>query len=398
MIFTQRVRNLIFNLIHGHHLVYNSCWEDPRLDRCALNLVPDDTVLVITSAGCNVLDYALDKPRHIYAVDVNPRQNALLELKIAAIRHLAYDDFFSIFGRGHLPRFPKIYVRTLRPALTRKARAYWDQHTGYFTGRSKQRSFYYHGSSGWVARFINFYIDRVACVRDQVDALMKATTLVQQKRIYQEVQDAFWSKPLCWVLGRDSFLSMLGIPRSQRLQIEKHYAGGIVGFMQQCLGYVFMHLPLFENYFWRVYLYGRYEASCCPAYLKPENFKTLREDGIHRISIHTGSIEGFLRTCNLPVSRFVLPDHMDWMSSFDLPALQREWQAIIDHATSPARLIWRSGALKVDYVDSLPVKEGGRHTHVGNLLTYHSKLARRLHAQDRVGTYGSFYIADMAVA
>jgi S-adenosylmethionine-diacylglycerol 3-amino-3-carboxypropyl transferase len=42
-----------------------------------------DKLLVITSAGCNFLDYALTGPRRILAVDANPRQNALLELKFA---------------------------------------------------------------------------------------------------------------------------------------------------------------------------------------------------------------------------------------------------------------------------------------------------------------------------
>ncbi len=45
-----------FELVHCNNLVYNTCWEDPRLDRVALSLTPDDNVLVITSAGCNALD------------------------------------------------------------------------------------------------------------------------------------------------------------------------------------------------------------------------------------------------------------------------------------------------------------------------------------------------------
>jgi len=90
----------VFNAIHGGQLVYNACWEDPRLDREALRLGPDDTVVVITSAGCNALDYALDGPRRIHAVDLNPRQNALLELKQAGIRALDFETFFQMFGRG----------------------------------------------------------------------------------------------------------------------------------------------------------------------------------------------------------------------------------------------------------------------------------------------------------
>src|SRR5215211_7924830 len=88
----------IFKFVHGNNLVYNTCWEDPRLDRVALELTPDDEVMVITSAGCNVLDYLLCGPRRIHAVDMNPRQNALLELKIAALRRLEYPKFFAFFG------------------------------------------------------------------------------------------------------------------------------------------------------------------------------------------------------------------------------------------------------------------------------------------------------------
>jgi S-adenosylmethionine-diacylgycerolhomoserine-N-methlytransferase len=39
------------------------------------------SVVMITSAGCNALDYLLDDPARIHAIDVNFRQNALLELK-----------------------------------------------------------------------------------------------------------------------------------------------------------------------------------------------------------------------------------------------------------------------------------------------------------------------------
>ena len=93
-----------FKLVHGHNLVYNTCWEDPRLDRQALKLTADDTILVITSAGCNALDYALAGPKQVVAVDMNPRQNALLDLKLAGIRNLQYEDFFAMFGEGRLQR------------------------------------------------------------------------------------------------------------------------------------------------------------------------------------------------------------------------------------------------------------------------------------------------------
>src|SRR5258708_426454 len=130
----DKISGLCFKWIHGNNLVYNTCWEDPRLDRQALNLRPDDTVAVITSARCNALDYALLAPRAIHAVDMNLRQNALLELKIAGIRHLDYEDFFELFGRGRCKRGPELYRRSLRGELSAPARAYWDRGIHCFSG------------------------------------------------------------------------------------------------------------------------------------------------------------------------------------------------------------------------------------------------------------------------
>ena len=87
----DRIDQKIFDALYSRSLVYNTCWEDPAVDRQALHIGPEDTVMVITSAGCNALDYALGNPARVYAIDANPRQNALLELKIAGIRKLDFD-------------------------------------------------------------------------------------------------------------------------------------------------------------------------------------------------------------------------------------------------------------------------------------------------------------------
>ena len=102
MSLAETISRKCFEFVHQNHLVYNTCWEDPRLDRQALQLGSDDHVLVITSAGGNALDYLLDAPARVSAVDLNPRQNALLELKVAGIRALDFTTFFELFGLGKL--------------------------------------------------------------------------------------------------------------------------------------------------------------------------------------------------------------------------------------------------------------------------------------------------------
>ena len=203
----------VFQWVHGHHLVYNTCWEDPRLDRIALALTPEDKVLVITSAGCNALDYALAGAGEVHAVDVNPRQNALLELKLAGIRNLRYEDFFAMFGRGQLDRAGKVYAEVLRPSLSPWSQQYWDRWIEFFEA-GNSRPFYFRGASGGLARMFNWYIDHVAKLREWLDAILSVRTLEEQREIYENhIHDRFWSRPVRFAVGRDALLSMAGVPR-----------------------------------------------------------------------------------------------------------------------------------------------------------------------------------------
>ncbi len=325
----------VFQLVHGHNLVYNTCWEDPRLDRQALKLTADDTVLVITSAGCNALDYALAAPRQVVAVNMNPRQNALLDLKLAGIRNLQYEDFFAMFGEGRLPGAKRIYEDKLRPALSEWPRSYWDRWIEFFDPQNR-RPFFFRGTCGTFAMLINLYINRVAKLRPYFNDLLQCGSVVQQQAIYDHyVRERFWSRPMRFALRRDTILSLLGVPQAQRQQIETQYPGGISRFVQDCVEIVFARLPLSDNYFWRVYMTGRYTRDCCPEYLKPDNFQRLRDGLADRIQTHTDSVEGFLAKDPRPISRFVLLDHMDWLSTRRLPLLAREWQWIARRAAPP---------------------------------------------------------------
>ena len=145
-----------FNVIHHNRLVYNACWEDPKIDRQLLNLDPTSKLVVITSAGCNVLDYLLDSPKEIHAVDVNYRQNALLELKLALFARRDFRDLFSLFGLGGCEDYQKIY-HAVRDFLSPAAQDFWDKKINYFSGRGLRKSFYWRGAAGdfaWLFRLL----------------------------------------------------------------------------------------------------------------------------------------------------------------------------------------------------------------------------------------------------
>ncbi len=387
-----------FQVVHRHHLVYNTCWEDPRLDHQALRLGPSDRVLVITSAGCNALDYALAGPARIDAVDMNPRQNALLELKMAGIRRLDHGTFFAVFGQGGTPRFREIYHDALRDELGPSARRFWDRHGGFFTKASAGRSFYFRGTSGRFAYGVNLYINHYVRLRPVVEAILHASTLDEQRLLYERyLRTGFWTRLLRWLLDRDTTMALLGVPQAQRQTLEHSHGHGIVAFIHDCVEAVFGRLPLADNYFWRVYLTGAYAPHCCPEYLRPESFARLKAGLVDRIHLHDASILDFLRRHPGRINRFVLLDHMDWLNQFHRPLLAQEWQAMLDHAAPDSRFLWRSGARRTDFINTLDVRHQGKPCRVGELLRYQHDLAERLHAVDRVHTYGSFAIADLAV-
>jgi hypothetical protein len=146
----HQAHDLLFKTIHQRYLIYNMCWEDPRIDRQLLGLDRDSKVVVLTSAGCNALDYLLDGPAEIHAVDVNPRQNALLQLKLALIERGDFGDLEQMFRQGAHPRFRELY-QAVRPRLPPYAAAFWDKKISYFDPPTRKRSFYYRGTCGAVA-------------------------------------------------------------------------------------------------------------------------------------------------------------------------------------------------------------------------------------------------------
>ena len=384
----------IFNTVHRNNLVYNTCWEDPRLDRVALDIGADDNILVITSAGCNALDYALTSPNHVYAVDMNPRQNALLELKKSGIRNLDHDTFFKLFGEGRLAGVKEVYKNKLRPDLDEWSQGFWDKKIKWFDNRRK--SFYFRGTSGSVARMLKVYTDKVIKVRPHLDDILNADSVETQREIYEtKLKKKFWSGLVKFTLNRESTMSMLGVPKAQIRQIESTYPGGLIEFIQECMESVFARLPMKDNYFWRVYMNGSYTRECCPEYLKEENFARLKDGLVERISTHTDSVQAFLEKHDGNISRFVLLDHMDWLSDRFFPLLESEWQAIVNRAAKNTRIIWRSGGMRTDFIRQVQVNHGGKMQSVDELLRYHEELADELHPKDRVHTYGSFFIADL---
>jgi S-adenosylmethionine-diacylglycerol 3-amino-3-carboxypropyl transferase len=338
--------------------------------------------VVITSAGCNVLDYLLDDPGSIHAVDMNFRQNALLALKMALIRHGDFDALFGFFGEGGTPAYREIY-QNIRPCLQDWARVYWDAKISYFNPGGMRQSFYWRGAAGdfaWL--FQKFFLNGKG--QDLALALLEAEGLEEQRDLYRRVESHLFGRGTTWLLRRPEALALVGVPSQQLRLVDQQYPGGLAGFLRDNLRQVFTRVPIRGNYFWRVYLTGRYTADCCPRYLKPAHFQTLM-NRVDRVSLHTDTVTGFLRTSPRDYSHFVLLDHQDWLAWHDLPALLEEWRQIFRNSRPGARILLRSAGPDLSF---LPAS-------VTERLRFFPELTRPLHRLDRVGTYGSLNLAEV---
>lgn len=196
-------------------LNYSSVNEDWRTEARALRVTPRDSVLCVTGSGARPLDLLDAEPGHILAVDVNPAQNALLHLKIAAIRALSFDAYSRFLGlseataKERLDVFSRLAV-DLPPPISQ----YWQEHLPCLTsgvlwsGRWER----YFRRVGFLARLL----------RPRVTArLLECQDLESQRRFVEErwntvlgrsLTRAALSRPLVRLaFGDPAFLASEGI-------------------------------------------------------------------------------------------------------------------------------------------------------------------------------------------
>ncbi len=378
----SKLKDTLFNKIHQSYLIYNACWEDPQCDRHLLEIQPDSRIVMITSAGCNALDYLLDDPREINAIDVNPRQNALLDFKLALFRYGDFEYLYKFFGEGVYDQCQSFYNYYLKPYMGDYSQKFWDKKISYFNGRGWKKSFYFNGTAGVLARLILSYLNFRPSLYQQIKEFLTADSLEEQQERYEELEPRIFSKPVKWMLNRHSTMSLAGVPRAQQeLIIKKYEDEGIAGYIMDCFRQVFCQIPIRDNYFYYVYLNGKYSEDCCPSYLKEQNFDTIRSRA-DRINLHTTSMSQYLKENPGVYSHYVLLDHQDWLAAHNVPALVEEWELILENSEPGTKILMRSAANEIDFFPEF----------VLDRVHFERDKTEELHAQDRVGTYGSVYL------
>lgn len=244
--------------------------EDPEVDRRILNVQKDDVILAITSAGDNVMDLLLESPRRIHAVDLNPNQGHLLELKAAAFSSLSYVDVWKILAEGRHPSFRDLLIHKLSPHMSSQAAQFWLNRASVFTSAG---GLYESGGSGLAVKLVRILL-KIFGLSAKVKTFCSVETLNEQRELWPYIRAVLLSRPLHWGLVSTGWWAWRagGVPPAQRQMIVDDYAQtagrdkGEVACGEAIWSYlvntfdpvVKQTLLSRDNYFYHLCLMGRY--------------------------------------------------------------------------------------------------------------------------------------------
>ena len=376
--------------------VYNQIWEDPRVDVQALQLDENSRVLTISSGGCNALNYLLENPESVTAVDLNRHHIYLLNLKLAALKHLPdHESFFAFFGTGRGPNTGADYLRYIAPHLDRETRRFWESNT--FLGSViygdritffRDAGLYDHSRNGYFLRFFHWLSHRLGCRPEEI---LKAKTMDEQATTYSKQIDPFFNSALIKFVGKLPVTMFgLGIPPQQYEELKQDLEHGrtVIDIYRDRVRRLACDFPIDENYFaWQAFArkYDTNHRRAIPDYLKEEHFETLVERA-NRVQTVVGSATDEIT--NNPrgtFNRFVFLDAQDWMDAATMTEL---WSAIAEKAEPGSRIIFRTAGAASPIETNLPEELSKR-------FVYEKELSQNLFKQDRASIYGGFHLYQM---
>lgn len=366
--------------------VYNQIWEDPAVDLSALDLKPHHRMITIASGGCNVLNYLVAGPAHVIAVDLNPNHVALTQLKLQALQHLSYDEFFRFFGSANDKENRHVFDNFLAERLDPETRHYWEKHIPLRGRRINMfaRNLYRYGLLG---RFIGILHTLAKLNGKKLQEILTARTVEEQRAIFERVVAPLFDNRFVRFLSRMpvSFYG-LGIPPAQYDELVAASNGNPAALLRSRVERLACDFPIAGNYFaWQAFGrgYDLKNREAVPDYLRPENYDVIKSR-VDRVEVHHASMTDFLAEQPArSLHRFVLLDAQDWMTPENLAAL---WTQIDRTADSKdARVIFRTAGPDSPLPRKLPPA-------MLSQWQYNEAQSRGFHAQDRSSIYGGFHV------
>lgn len=306
-------------------LLFASVFEDAAIERAALQLAPKSAngysrAFCIASGGDTALALLLDGAS-VRAVDINPAQIALCELKVAALVTLGTDEFQSALQNDARP-----LLRRLCSQLSPASQQFWQDNEAIL-----RRGLAFCGRAEGVFRFSARGLE-LLLGRETVRGFFEAQTLEDARRIFQSRwQSARWRllfrlalhPTILRIIYARGFLHDL--PTAFSFRIRRRIEGALLKV-----------LPA-DNPFAGVLFRGRYSGreAGWPLYARRENIPILRES-LARLSLNLGDCAATLESAPpASIDFFALSNVLDAAS----PAFGEKLLRAVAHAGTPGAIV-----------------------------------------------------------
>jgi S-adenosylmethionine-diacylglycerol 3-amino-3-carboxypropyl transferase len=304
--------------------------EDPVLEIEALEAGAEDTIVVVSSGGCTALSLLAAGAGTVVAVDLNPAQNHLVELKAAAVSRLARAEAIAFLGGSAESAAGRMrgYGR-LRSDLSAEARGYWDARSreierGVLTG-------------GVTERFIGTIVTAMRTTihpPSRILRLLDCQSLDAQRAFYdQEWNNRRWRLMFKVLLNRRVFRRTYDpafFAHVENPSFPDHF--------HQTFEHGLTNIAIANNYFLHHMLTGSYPRDIdggLPPYLA--GVAAERMAGLRLVD---GGYLDYLRTCaDACVDGFALSNICEWLQPAQVDELMGE---IVRVARPGARLVFRN--------------------------------------------------------
>jgi S-adenosylmethionine-diacylglycerol 3-amino-3-carboxypropyl transferase len=266
-------------------LIFTMNWEDPEMDRLALKIKPGDTMMTITSGGCNTLGFLLQDPSEIHTVDINPSQSYVIELKIAAIKCLEFKEFIGFTGLSPIDDRLGLYNR-FRDRLSNGAAAFWDNNAAVI-----KKGFLINGRYETFVKLVSVFIRLIEGNR-RVNDLFIDRNPEDQKVFARKEWDTARTRFIFNAFFNKYILARRGL-KADYFTFDDGSNTFAESFFRR-FRKVIMDVPVKNNYFLHLYLKGYYRSlEEVPDYLKEEKFLTIKSR-LDRIKIITMDAQNWL--------------------------------------------------------------------------------------------------------
>lgn len=284
-------------------LRYSLVWEDSHTLYQALDLQPDDRVLVITSAGCNVLNTLLQHPAQVTAIDLNPVQSNLLLLKKQVIQHHKYPVFNALMGFVG-PSGATSAWRTVHKTLPVEQQRYW---THFFTNRSDGLT-----TNGKLETYVNNFLPTLdSAIQQKIRQLITFNDVAAQRNFFLNELDSSPFKEQFIDYFDDANLSQ---GRDPALFTYAQESGG-VAFYNRLLRQV-SNVLVRDNFFFRFFFFGPWQIPqhVLPPCYRENNYIALRA-ALNRLTVVNGeAIDYLLNTDGQTINKASLSNIFEYTS------------------------------------------------------------------------------------